>query len=322
MSVEREQFEKLADYDPLIPTTHSIPKCVVQNDLPLSSKVPSVNFHFWQPCNMRCGFCFATFEDVKYVMNLPKGHLPEKECLKVVDQIAGFGFEKLNFAGGEPTLCPWLPNLIARAKKHGLVTSIITNGSRINEQWLNDVNGNLDWIGLSIDTVVPKTLKRLGRAIHGKPLTSEEYLRLIGALKRRGIRLKINTVVTALTWQEDLTAFIRLAKPERWKIFQVLPIRGQNDAHIADFLITPAQFQAFILRNRCVETDGVRVIPETNDLMQESYVMIDPAGRFFDNVKGIYHYSPPILEVGIAEAVKQISVDRTRFLQREGMYDW
>ena len=25
---------------------------------------PAVNLHFWQPCNMRCSFCFARFEDV------------------------------------------------------------------------------------------------------------------------------------------------------------------------------------------------------------------------------------------------------------------
>ena len=289
----------------------------------LSAKIPSVNFHLWQPCNMRCRFCFATFEDVKQVMNLPKGHLTEKECLELVDQIAAYGFEKLNFAGGEPTLCPWLANLVARTKAHGLVTSIVTNGSRITETWLDTLKGTLDWIGLSIDTISEKNMKRLGRTVHGKTLlTSDEYLRLITEIKWRGIRLKINTVVTAQTSQEDLTPFIRLAKPERWKIFQVLPIQGQNDAHIKEFLITAEAFQAYVQRNRRVEDDGIRVIPETNDLMTQSYVMIDPAGRFFDNAHSTYHYSPPILEVGIAEAAKQLSIDRARFLQRDGDYDW
>ena len=36
-------------------------------------------------------------------------------------------------------------------KEHGMVTSIVTNGSRITEQFLGEVNGHLDWIGLSID---------------------------------------------------------------------------------------------------------------------------------------------------------------------------
>ena len=288
-----------------------------------SLEVPSVNFHLWEPCNMRCGFCFATFQDVKQEMNLPKGHLPKEECLLLVDRIAEFGFEKINFAGGEPTLCPWLPNLIVRAKESGLVTSIVTNGSKITDQWLEDLNGNLDWIGLSIDTVDPEKLVLIGRAIRGKnPITEAEYLHIIGKIKRHGIRLKINTVVNSVNWEEDLTPFIQLAKPERWKLFQVLPVKGQNDAHIADFEITTEQFEAYVRRNRIAEDYGISVVPESNEAMTESYVMIDPAGRFFDNSKGFYKYSDPILKVGIEEALKQVSINPERFRQRGGKYDW
>ena len=293
------------------------------NSPDFSLKVLSVNFHLWEPCNMQCGFCFATFQDVKQEMNLPKGHLPKEDCLLLVDRIAEFGFEKINFAGGEPTLCPWLPILIARAKEHGLVTSIVTNGSRINEQWLDDLNGNLDWIGLSIDTVDSEKLIRLGRASGGKiPITEKRYLSIIRAIKQRDIRLKINTVVTSVTWQENFTAFIRLAKPERWKLLQTLSVKGQNDAHIADFVITTEQFEAYVQRNRIVEDYGISVVPESNQAMTESYVMIDPAGRFFDNAQGFYKYSAPILEVSMEKALEQISIDSERFRQRGGEYDW
>ena len=272
---------------------------------------------------MRCGFCFATFQDVKQEMNLPKGHLPKEDCISVIDRIAEFGFEKINFAGGEPTLCLWLPDLIARAKKHGMTTSIVTNGSRITDQWLDALNGSLDWVGLSIDTVDPEKLIDLGRAVGGKiPITETEYLDIIRAIKQHGIRLKINTVVTSVTWQEDFTAFIRLAKPERWKLLQALAVKGQNDAFIADFTITAQQFEAYVRQNRVVDNDGMRVVPESNAAMTESYIMIDPAGRFFDNAQGFYEYSTPILEGGVEEALKQVSIDTERFRQRGGHYDW
>ena len=297
----------------------------ITNSPELSLKIPSVNFHLWQPCNMRCGFCFATFQDVKREMKLPKGHLPEEDCLLVVDRLAEVGFEKINFAGGEPTLCPWVPNLIRRANEHGMVTSIVTNGSRITDQWLDNLNGSLDWIALSIDTVDPEKLKRLGRALGGKflkPITDEEYLRIVSDIKRHEIRLKINTVVTSVTWQDDFTSFIRLAKPERWKLLQVLSVKGQNDAHIADFVITPEQFEVYVQCNRIVENDGINVVPESNELMTESYVMIDPAGRFFDNAQGTYTYSLPILEVGVEEALKEVLIEPERFRRRGGRYDW
>ena len=296
---------------------------VITNSSDSSQKVPAVNFHLWEPCNMRCKFCFATFQDVKRDMDLPKGHLPEKDCILVVDRLAEAGFEKINFAGGEPMLCPWLPNLIKRANEYGMITSIVTNGSRITDQWLDGQKRSLDWIALSIDTVDSEKLKQLGRALRGTDsITEDEYLRIVSDIKQRRIRLKINTVVTSETWQEDFTGFIKLAKPERWKILQVLPVKGQNDAHIADFEITTEQFDAYVQRNRSVKNDGIDVIPESNDLMTKSYVMIDPAGRFFDNAQGIYNYSESILEVGVERALKEISIDSKQFHKRGGRYDW
>ena len=296
---------------------------VITNFPDSSQKVPSVNFHLWEPCNMRCKFCFATFQDVKQDMELPKGHLPKEQCLSIVDRLAQAGFEKINFAGGEPTLCSWLPDLIRRSKEHGMVTSIVTNGSRITDQWLDGLNRSLDWVALSIDTVDPEKLKQLGRALRGiDSITEEEYLRIASDIKRYEIRLKINTVVTSETWQEDFTGFIKLAKPERWKMLQALPVKGQNDAYIADFEITTEQFEAYVQRNRIVENDGIAIVPEDNDMMTESYVMIDPAGRFFDNVQGSYNYSKPILEVGVERALEDVSIDSKQFHKRGGRYDW
>lgn len=271
---------------------------------------------------MRCRFCFATFQDVKQDMELPKGHLPEQDCISIVEQLAQEGFEKINFAGGEPTLCKWLPDLISRAKRHGMVTSIVTNGSRITTEWLNGLNGVLDWIALSIDTVDPERLNRIGRTVRNVPITKKEYLQKIDAIKQRGIRLKINTVVTSKTWQEDFTSFVGLAKPERWKILQALPVKGQNDEHIADLEITKDQFEAYVQRNRIVENDEIIVVPESNELMTASYIMVDPAGRFFDNDRGTYTYSRPILDVGVKEALKDVAINAERFLKRGGQYDW
>ncbi len=85
---------------------------------------------------MKCGFCFATFQDIGQEV-LPEGHMPREEALAVVEALAAAGFEKITFAGGEPTLCPWLPDLISRARETGLTTTIVTNGSRITGGWLD-----------------------------------------------------------------------------------------------------------------------------------------------------------------------------------------
>lgn len=287
----------------------------------ISNEVPSVNYHLWKPCNMRCDFCFATFQDVKQDA-LPKGHLPREDSLLLVDMLARWGFEKINFAGGEPTLCPWLPDLITRAKERGMVTSIVTNGSKITPQWLAQLNGSLDWIAVSIDTVDPEKLKRSGRAVQNKPISRDGYLQIIGDIRQSGIRLKINTVVTSATWEEDFAGFISAAKPERWKILQALAVDGQNDGRIDKYAVSAAQFERYVERNRSVESEGIVVAPENNEMMTGSYVMVDPAGRFFDNTQGAHTYSSPILDAGIADALKEVSVNAERFHQRGGRYDW
>ena len=285
------------------------------------TQIPSVNFHLWKPCNMKCRFCFATFQDVGQDA-LPKGHLDREECLAVVVALATAGFDKINFAGGEPTLCPWLPDLIQRAKELGLITSIVTNGSRITSKWLDRVGDCLDWTAVSIDTVDQEKMKLMGRATSAGPLSETDYLRILDMLRQRRIRLKINTVVTRSNYDEDLAGFIIRARPERWKLLQALPVRGQNDDQVDPFVITREEFDRYVDRNRYVESVGVVVVPESNDLMTGSYVMVDPAGRFFDNVAGTHVYSRPINQVGVDAALREVSVDPDRFRLRDGLYDW
>ena len=149
-------------------------------------------------------------------------------------------------------------------------------------------------------------------------MTEGKYLQCVNAVKRRGIRLKINTVVTSMTWEEDLTRFIRLAKPERWKVFQVLPVIGQNDDRIAEFAVSKPQFESYVERCRIVGVDGIHVVPESNELMTASYLMVSPDGCFYDNLDGKHTYSAPILEVGIANALEEVRICIERFRMRGG----
>ena len=286
-----------------------------------ASDIPSVNFHLWKPCNMSCRFCFATFQDLDRNF-LPKGHLAREDCQAVVEALARAGFDKINFAGGEPTLCPWLHELIRRAKELDVTTSIVTNGSRITEEWLALAGGCLDWAALSVDTLDPAKLHRLGRATRNGPLGEADYLRIVNALKEADVRLKINTVVTRENCGEDLSGFISRARPERWKLFQVLLVGGQNDGKVSNLLITQEEFDRYVARNRYVESLGITVVPESNELMTGSYVMVDPAGRFFDNVSGIHRYSRPINEVGVETALSEVSIDPDKFQSRDGIYNW
>lgn len=280
--------------------------------------ITSVNFHLWEPCNMQCGFCFATFQDVKRTI-LPKGHLPKEQAIEVVKQLAEFGFQKITFAGGEPTLCPWLPELIQTAKEAGMTTMVVTNGSRLTDEFLEKNRSFLDWIAISIDSLIETTNLSIGRSIPGKKVLYENYyISIIEKVKSYSYGLKINTVINNYNYKESMVGFMQKANPMRWKVFQVLPIREQNDKDIDTFRISKEEFDFFIENHKKIRS----IIPENNDYMKGSYAMVDPAGRFFDNTMGFHRYSKPIIEVGCVLAIKEMDYSFSKFVKRGGIYKW
>lgn len=271
----------------------------------------AVNFHVNRACNADCRFCFATFRDVP-------GQARTDEALGVIDALVDAGCEKLNFAGGEPTLRRDLGTLLRHAKARGLVTSLVTNGFRL-DALLDDHAEALDWVGLSVDSGDEAVQAALGRGKGGHVARS---IRLADRCRDEGVRVKLNSVVTTLTWQEDLSWLVRRVRPERWKVFQVLPMAGQNDGRVEDLLLTDARFQAFVDRHAPLAAEGLAPVVEDNDAMRGSYVMIDPAGRFFGNATGRHVYSAPILEVGVAAALREVGFEPSKFEARGGRYAW
>jgi hypothetical protein len=47
--------------------------------------------------------------------------------------------------------------------------------------------------------------------------------------KRLGYCIKLNTVVGAVNVDDDMSDLVLRLQPDRWKVFKVLPKRGQND---------------------------------------------------------------------------------------------
>jgi len=283
---------------------------------------PSVNYHLTAACNYSCHYCFAVFDDV--VASCGLRMLPRESMFRLVREVADSGAEKLTFVGGEPTLCPWLPELVSAAKVSGLTTMLVTNGSRLTNGELHRYDGVLDWLTLSVDSMFVETNIRVGR--HSKkgeaPLCAHTYREIARQGRVLGMGLKINTVVNAHNVHEDMSELILDMRPERWKIFQALPVEGQNSGQIEHLQVPIDWFERYVRRHQETILDAVAIVPETNEEMRGTYVMIDPAGRFFDNVTGAYRYSKPILEVGLAEAFHEVAFSEERFRERGGVYDW
>lgn len=283
--------------------------------------VVALNFHVWQPCNMRCRYCFAEFSDAVPLLQADKGLLRER-ALKVVTAAADAGIQKLTLVGGEPTLCPWLLELLKLARHRGMVTMLVSNGSRMDGGWVDRHAPWLDWAALSIDSLEPQINSRIGRVSGGGFVPDRAtYTGLLKSLQKAGCRTKVNTVVSALNWREDFTSFLMEHAVERWKVLQALHVAGENDSAFPHLSVSAQEFQAFLQRHESLE-QHMMVAAEDNEAMRGSYLMVDPMGRFSSNIDGGHRYSEPIWAVGWDKARDQIEVDAQRFLARGGLYDW
>jgi radical S-adenosyl methionine domain-containing protein 2 len=282
--------------------------------------IPSVNYHLWRTCNMRCKFCFATYDSI--IPEERRHGLPPNEARSLIELLGEAGFQKITFAGGEPTLCPWLKVLLQHAKWLGLRTAMVTNGTTLESMCETELAASLDWLALSVDSVSYSVNRRHGRAVAGVRVLQEPALLSISQrFREAGVRLKVNTVVTRLNASEILAPFIAEMYPERWKIMQILGIRGENTANFPDLSVSDAAFQEYVRRNS-PPPEGVTLVTEDNSDMTESYVMIDPVGRFISNSGGSYRTSRPILQVGVHAAMNDVSYSEEKFEGRGGRYDW
>jgi radical S-adenosyl methionine domain-containing protein 2 len=282
----------------------------------------TINLHSTIPCNFHCGFCYAGFPSVN------RKSIPQAELHEILRQIAsvpmpaGRNARKVTFAGGEPLLSPTLVDDVTYAKQLGLVTAIVTNGSLLSSRDLKNLAPNLDWLTISIDSLVPETNMRIGRAFRGKTLSAADLLWRFEQARALGVRTKINTVVCRHNHKEVFTAFIRDAKPLRWKVLQVTLIAGENDSCFGDWALSDGDFHAFIARHVHLKAEGITLVPETQEDLYGTYAMVGPNGCFYDNSKGSYIYSRPITEVGIERAFEEIRFSEERFERRQGDYNF
>lgn len=269
----------------------------------------TVSFHIVKPCNKKCKFCYATFDDMSVRM------LSLKHALRIVLKLQEAGTKKITFAGGEPMLYPHLKEVIIFAKEIGLTTSIITNGSLLTEEFLIEMKPHLDWIGVSIDSINMETNIKTGRFISAKD--GINYRSLIDLINKYNYKLKINTVVNKFNYEEDMLGFIQYAKPSRWKIFDTLKVEGQNDLQFDNIKPPPGGFSQFVFYNR-----HPAMVVEDNNAMTGSYLLVDPQGRLFENSQGKHTYSDTLIYTSVKQALTQINLDRRMFIQRGGIYDW
>jgi len=272
-----------------------------------------INWHITEACNYRCRYCYAKWEgggrellhDSSRVLNL----IDELEAFfspgnhsNPLRQNMSWSNIRLNLAGGEPLLYQEaLLRVLEYVRNKGIAASIITNGSLLTDTLIDRLAPLVSMLGLSLDSMNPAKNMEIGRVDnHGFLLDVNSVSEMLVRAKliNPDLRLKVNTVVNALNHQEDMSPIIHALAPHRWKVLRMLQVVTNELAVSSD------AFLAFVARH-----DAFREVMcvEGNDDMRESYIMIDPLGRFFQNSSAQqgYQYSSPIDVIGAEHAFSE-----------------
>lgn len=236
----------------------------------------SVNYHFTRLCNYSCGFCFHTSK-TSHVASLD-------EAKHALQKLSLAGMKKLNFAGGEPMLNSEFVGLLAQFAKQELgleSVSIVTNGSIMPYSFLKKYAEFIDIIAVSCDSFDEKVNKQIGRGEKGTHVSKMYQIK--NWCHEFGIKFKLNTVVNAYNYKEDMIEQVKALAPFRWKCFQVLVLDSENTGKDAlrnadEFVVSNEQFDSFIKRHESLAC----IVPESNSAMRNSYLILDEYLRFLN----------------------------------------
>ena len=99
-------------------------------------------------CNLACAYC----EEYDHA----SAAVPVADLEQRVDRAAALGALILTFTGGEPLLHPDLACLVARASSHGMVCTVVSNGTMLSPSWIDRLNdADLNLLQISVDNLEP-----------------------------------------------------------------------------------------------------------------------------------------------------------------------
>jgi MoaA/NifB/PqqE/SkfB family radical SAM enzyme len=173
---------------------------------------PVLQVHPTRRCNIACAHCYSASGPTA------REELPLELLSGCLDDAARLGYRQLAVSGGEPLLYRPLPDLLARARELGMVTTITSNGMLLTARRWEPLAALVDVLAISID---------------GTPEEHDVIRRCDGAFARTTANLEVvrssgtpfGFIFTLTQHNADSLEFVvRLAAEEGARSVQVHPL--------------------------------------------------------------------------------------------------
>ena len=175
-------------------------------------------------CDLACVHCRAEAQE-----SPDPRELTTEEGYALLDEIRRFGKPMFVFTGGDPLKRPDIFDLAAYAREIGLYPSLSPSGTPLlnRENIERAAKAGVNTLSISIDAPTPESHD----AFRGVPGSFELSARAARTVRELGLRLQINTVVTAynVDMLDAMADLVTDLGAQRWEVFFLVPTgRGET----------------------------------------------------------------------------------------------
>lgn len=209
-------------------------------------------------CNERCVHC--------YQGRASHEHADVELVFDILAQLHAHGTVSLTFSGGEPTLHPHFPRILAQARRLDFIINVLTNGLSISDPVLDALaDANCNMVQVSLYSMDPQIHEAITRC----PGSHERTLRSIQRLLERDIPVQVSCPVMVENrhsyrgvsqWCRErkirvLSDFVLMARSDfdTTNLEHRLDLEGTRDV-ISDVLAEDDEYQVMLERDPRVRT--------------------------------------------------------------------
>lgn len=263
----------------------------------MKSIIKKIHWNTNQNCNMSCPFCYLWRKDNNEVLST-------EHAKKLISQAADLNVEWFVFGGGDPLMRKDLLQLILYAKKLGLKVDVQTNALLLTNEFLSEVSGHIDKIGLSIDGHDDKT--------HDTVRNYPGHFKVVVSALEKCHNFDIPVIIRTTICKLNLGNISGIGKTlsrfptiKKWSIREFVPL-GLGAQNKDNYIITREEF---LNEARLVQIKnsplgmGFPIISVTAEEMNSCYCLISPSGEFYTHPSDGNYQSYGVFPQGSLERI-------------------
>lgn len=175
---------------------------IVSNEWSIDRTFYGCTFELTTKCNFRCVHCYLDDH------HIPDYELPTTDIFKIIDKLYENGLMLIFYSGGDPFMRKDFKDIYVYTRKKGIMVEIFTNGSLINDEWLEIFK---IYPPIEVDISLYGSNEEMYYAVTKERNMFDKVISNIEKMKKIGINVSLKCPIITIL-KDDLENMIELCK--------------------------------------------------------------------------------------------------------------